>query len=205
MITRELLLDVMPHSAAVVDRFVEPLAAACARWGIDTPARVAAFLAQAAHESGELRHLQENLNYSASALVRVWPNRFTLDDAVRFESRPEAIANRVYANRMGNGDERSGDGSRYRGRGIFQLTGRANYAAASIGVCGDADTLLVNPELVADPAYACETAGWYWADRDLNALADVGDFRALTRAINGGFNGLEDRTAFWRRAIAAMA
>lgn len=205
-ITLAQLVAVMPRSASVAASFIAPLNQAMARWEIDTSAdRVAAFLAQAAHESSELTQLRENLNYSAEALVRTWPSRFTIETAVDFERRPGRIADHVYSGRMGNGPESSGDGWRYIGRGIFQLTGRANYRAASIAICGDADTLLLSPELVQTPEYACETAGWYWSEHDLNAFADVADFEGLTRKINGGLNGLKERVAYWHRAIEALA
>jgi putative chitinase len=205
LLTLEQLVAAMPRSARVAPAFVGWLNSAFESWGIDTPDRVAAFLAQAAHESDELQALEENLNYSAEGLLRTWPRRFSPDDAAFYQRQPERIANRAYAHRLGNGDEASGDGWRFRGRGIFQLTGRANYRAASVGVCGDADTLLFNPELVATPPYACETAGWYWHTRGLNRFADRADFEGLTRAINGGTNGLVDRVAHWHRAIEALA
>lgn len=184
--------------------FIAPLNQAMMRCTIDTDARIAAFLAQAAHESGELLHLEENLNYSAAGLVQTWPKRFTLEEALACERKPAKIANRVYSNRLGNGSELSGDGWLFRGRGIFQLTGRANYHAASWAICGDA-TLVESPDLVAKPEYACETAGWFWKTNNLNRFADTGDFEGLTRSINGGLNGLSDRVAHWHRAIEALA
>jgi len=198
------LLKVMPRSRDVAAAFIGPLNQAFARWDIATPRRISAFLAQAAHESAELTKLEEDLRYSAGRLVALWPRRFTPAEALAYEGNPEAIGNRVYGGRLGNGPEASGDGWRYRGRGIFQLTGRANYRDASIAVAGDADTLLVNPELVAEPVYACQTAGWYWASQDLNALADVGDVETITRRINGGRHGLAERVAYWQRALAVF-
>lgn len=204
-LTIPMLLAIMPRARGAIAAFIMPLQQAMARWEIaDSDARVAAFLAQAAHESAELTALEENLNYSAEALVRMWPSRFSPDAAAHYARKPELIANRAYASRLGNGDQASGDGWRYRGRGIFQLTGKANYRAASIAITGDADTLLLNPELVAVPEYACETAGWFWHSRELNVFADVGDFEGLTRKINGGLNGLNERVAYWRRAIEAL-
>lgn len=204
-ITTMALMRVMPRAGDLVTSFIGPINQAMARWEIVNLARVAPFLAEAAHESGELRHLEESLNYSAEALVCVWPNRFTLESAAAIARNPEAIANAVYANRLGNGPAESGDGYRYRGRGIFQLTGRANYRECSIAIAGDADTLLVNPELLATPEYACESAGWFWKKRGLNELADRGDFEAITKHINGGLIGLADRTAYWRRALVILA
>lgn len=200
------LMQVMPRlgvSGAVT--WIGPLEQAMANWDIVTRPRVAAFLAQAAHESAELTRLEENLNYSAEGLQRTWPKRFTPDLAQTYARRPEAIANHVYAERMGNGDEASGDGWRYRGRGIFQLTGRANYRDCSIAIAADADTLLVNPELLAAPQYACQSAGWFWASRGLSELAERGGFEEITRKINGGLTGLAERVGYWNRAIAMLS
>ncbi|MBL0142674.1 MAG: glycoside hydrolase family 19 protein [Betaproteobacteria bacterium] len=206
MITLASLLAVMPRAGSRAAAFLAPLSRAMARYEIaDSEARIAAFLAQGAHESAELTQLEENLNYSASGLVRTWPRRFSLELALACERQPERIANVVYANRLGNGDEASGDGWRFRGRGIFQLTGRENYADASLAICGDASVLVESPQLVAEPEYACETAGWYWQARGLNELADAGEFTAITRRINGGTLGIEERTAYWKRAIGALA
>jgi putative chitinase len=199
------LLCVMPNAGERIARFVGPLNQALAKFDICTPERVAAFLAQVAHESGELAHLEENLNYSAEALLRVWPNRFTSDEAIACARQPERIANRVYADRLGNGPPESGDGWLYRGRGLLQITGRTNYRYCSIAIAGDADTLLLNPERLTWPAYACESAAWFWAARGLNELADRGGFREITYRINGGLNGLKERVAYWDRAIGVSA
>lgn len=199
------LLSAMPRSKPVASAFIGPLNQAFAHWDIASDARIAAFLAQAAHESVELSCLEENLNYSAEGLRRVWPGHFNEDEAADYARQPERIANRAYAGRNGNGDEASGDGWLYRGRGIFQLTGRRNYGAASVAIAGDLDTLLVNPDLVATPEYACETAGWFWSTKGLNELADAGQFELITRRINGGTTGLADRVACWHRAIEALA
>lgn len=199
------LLAVMPRAGVdLASAFIGPLNQSMVRWQIATRPRIAAFLAQAAHESGELRHLEENLNYSAEALVRVWPKRFTPEAAQTCAHSPELIANRVYADRLGNGDADSGDGWTFRGRGIFQLTGRSNYGDCSIAISGDADTLIVNPELLTTPEYACESAGWFWNARGLSDLADRGGFEDITRKINGGLNGQPERLAYWNRAIAML-
>ncbi|CAA7618363.1 glycoside hydrolase family 19 protein [Magnetospirillum sp. SS-4] len=184
-----------------LDRFAAPLAAACAEWGIDTPLRLAAFLAQIAHESGQFRALAENLNYSAEALLRVFPRHFDAEGAEAYARQPERIAARVYANRMGNGDEDSGDGWRYRGRGLIQLTGRANYAA-----CGEALRLgLVHaPEMLEQPGLAARSAGWFWQRNGLNRPADAGNIETITRRINGGLSGLKDRKAHYARACTAL-
>lgn len=193
------------RAVEVAAEFIGPLNAAMVKWDITTDARIAAFLAQAMHESAEFTRLEENLNYSAEALVRVWPKRFTLEEAQACAHKPELIANRVYADRLGNADAASGEGWLYRGRGLFQITGKDNYRHCSIAIAGDADTLLMNPELLASTQYACESAGWFWNARGLSDLADRGGFEEITRKINGGINGLVDRVAYWHRAIAMLA
>lgn len=202
MLTASILRAALPSvTQANADRFAQPLAEACAEFGIDTPARLAAFLAQVAHESANLARLVENLNYSAQGLLAVWPNRFTPEAASAIARQPERIANRVYAGRLGNDDEASGDGWRYRGRGLIQVTGKANYAA-----CGKALGLdLVGaPELLETPGPAARSAAWFWSSRGLNAPADRGDIEAITRTINGGLTGLADRKAHYAHAVAAL-
>lgn len=177
---------------------------ACHRFGIVTALQQSHFLGQLAHESAQFRVLIENLNYSAEALLRTWPSRFTATTAAQYARQPERIANRVYASRMGNGDEASGDGWRYRGRGLIQLTGRENYSAYSRALYRD--TRIVSaPERVAEPADAALSAGWYWSTRGINAMADRDDVAAVTRAINGGLHGYDDRLARTRRAQALFA
>jgi len=213
-ITREVLCVVYPDCPAErAAHFVEPLNAALMAAGIDTPARVAAFLAQAGHESAQLTRLEEGLSYSAERLLALFPSRLTAFDAAELARQPERLANRLYGGRMGNGPEGSGDGWRYRGRGIFQVTGRDNYRTCSIAICDDADTLLVNPEFLTDPDYACMAAAWYWGEHDLNRYADAGDFDGLSDMINrgrktvtvGDAHGYGDRVAYWKRAIGALA
>ena len=173
-------------------------------------ARVCCFLAQIAHESGECRRLEEGLSYSAERLQAVWPRRFpTLQSAEPYARNPEALANKVYADRIGNGPEASGDGWRFRGGGLVQLTGRGNYSAAAMGTGLD---LVEHPEQLREPGEAAAlSAGWFWASKGCNELADACDpdasleavdvpFRRLTRRINGGYVGLEDRLAYWDRA-----
>ena len=167
---------------------------------INTPKRVAAFLAQCGHESGGFVFVSENLNYSASGLMRVFPKYFpTQDLANAYARQPEKIANRVYASRMGNGDEASGDGFRYRGRGLIQLTGKDNYFwfAAS---------LEITPQEAAEYTQtfegAAQSACWFWETNKLNALADAGDFVTMTKRINGGTIGLADREHHYEIALA---
>ncbi|PXX79160.1 glycoside hydrolase family 19 protein [Rivihabitans pingtungensis] len=179
------------HRAGVPVRFASALAAACHQYQINTPLRMAAFIGQCSHESGGFRTLNENLNYSAQGLRNTWPSRFP-DDATAnaYARQPEKIANKVYGGRMGNGPEASGDGWRYHGRGLIQLTGKANYQAAGAALGVD---LVANPDLAATPKYAALTAGWYWDTHKLNALADKQDNTAITKAINGSTLGLIDR------------
>lgn len=164
--------------------FAEPLAAACARFAIHTPARIAAFIGQCAMESAGFTRLEENLNYTTPERIRaVFPSRVkSLADAARLTRNPKGLANVVYAGRLGNGDEASGDGWRYRGRGLIQLTGRDNYVDAADGL---ALQLVTNPERVAEPPAACMTAAWFWHSRKLNILADSAQWDAITRAVNG--------------------
>ena len=168
------------------------------RFEIDAPARRAAFLAQLAHESGELRRWTENLNYRWQRLREVFPKYFRTDaEAQAFDRQPERIASRVYGSRMGNGPESSGDGWRYRGRGPIELTGKDNYRACGTAIGVD---LVKEPEQLETPAVGCLAAAWFWASKGLNALADAGDFVSITRRINGGLIGLQERGEFWERA-----
>jgi putative chitinase len=205
MLSPDQLKAIMPRADAAADRFLQPLEEAMARFEIVTPARQAAFLAQLAHESNQLRATEENLNYGWKGLRAVFPKHFRTDAEARaYERKPERIANRAYANRIGNGPESSGDGWRYRGRGPIQLTGRENYRAcgAAIGIDLEAD-----PDRLRDPDAGALAAAWFWGTRGLNALADRGTrqaFRDITRRINGGLNGLEDRIAYWQRACGVL-
>jgi putative chitinase len=143
------------------------------------------------HESGGFRFLKENLNYSAAALMRTWPSRFPdMDIAEKYERNPEMIANKVYGGRMGNTED--GDGAKYIGRGLIQLTGKENYKNCSDGIGVD---LVANPDLLSDPQYAALSAGWFWNKRNLNASSDLMDIVGMTKKINGGVIGLEDRKA----------
>lgn len=172
---------------------------------IDTPVRQAAFLAQLMVESDELRKREEVLNYSPQRLRQVWPREFPdAASAARYGHRAQALANRVYGARLGNRGEASGDGWRYRGRGLIQLTGRDNYASFARASGIDA---LGNPDLLSAPPGAASSAGWFWQTRGLNALADQDSphdgllaFEHICRAVNGGVTGLEQRMARWRRA-----
>lgn len=170
-------------------------------YNITSKNRVAMFLAQTGHESGNWNLLEENLNYSAAALLRVFPKYYKTAAAANADARkPQQIANRVYANRMGNGDGASGDGFKYRGRGILQVTGKSNYAACSQALYGD-NRLISTPELLTTQDGAIGSACWYWNSRKLNAVSDRGDVVGATRIINGGTNGLDDRRSRYDRII----
>lgn len=176
------------------------LTAAMAKYGIDTPTRVAHFLAQVSVESGRLARTEEELSYSAERLKAVWPSRFkTLQEARQYERNPQALAERVYGGRMGNAS--LGDGWKYRGRGLKQLTGKANYVAYMLAA--DVDCLS-NPDLLLQPQYAADSAAWFWSSNGCSALADRCDVAGLTRRINGGTNGLEERQAMTAVAMKVL-
>jgi putative chitinase len=185
-----------------IDKYLPWLNMTMIRNDIDTPVRQAMFLSQLAHESGSFRAVEENLNYSVQGLRSVFRKYFPDDEiAAQYARQPEKIANRVYANRMGNGDEASGDGWKFRGRGLIQLTGKDNYTAFSLQANNEA---IIKPELVAQPELAAESAGWFWLINGLNKLADTGDVKTVTRRINGGFNGLADREAKYNKLMTLL-
>lgn len=168
---------------------------------INSGARIAHFLAQCGHESIGFTAVKENLNYSADALTATWPKRFPAGLAESYHRQPERIANRAYADRLGNGPEASGDGWRYRGRGVIQVTGKGNYSdfAKSAG-----KTLEDVVAYLETKRGAVESACWYWKTRGLNSIADSGDILSLTKRINGGTNGLEDRKARFAKITAVL-
>ena len=173
-----------------------------ARFGIATPRQQAGFIGQCSHECGNFKILEENLNYRASTLLRLWPKRFpTQEIANSYERNPKKIANMVYASRMGNRDESSGDGYRFRGRGCIQLTGHSNYyhAGQALGI-----DFVKDPDLVATPTYAALTAGWFWSTHKCNELAEAGDWTGLTKKINGGTIGLADRVKHINEALTLL-
>ena len=188
LVTTKMLCAITTPEMA--DKWVNALNETCERFAIDTPFRIAGFLSNVAHESGGFKFVRENLNYSAASLMRVWPSRFpSLEVAQRYAMNPEKIANKVYSDRMGNGDEASGDGWKFIGRGLIQLTGKNNYVAYSLACDNEA---LQKPEIVEQPHYAAESAGWFWDVNRLNALADAQDIGGMRRRVNGGYNGLDD-------------
>jgi putative chitinase len=203
VITLELLQKICPKTkASVLQQYVEPLNEVCQYYEINTPKRIAGFLAQTAHESGGFTAVKENLNYSAKGLMTTFKKYFPTEAlAKEYERQPAKIANKVYGNRMGNGDEASGDGSRYCGRGLIQLTGKQNYTrfAADLGISIE--------ECVAymeTPAGAVSSAGWFFDQNDLLKYCDSGDILNLTKRINGGTIGLEDRIHHYELALKVL-
>jgi putative chitinase len=203
-LTLQQLKELLPRNP-YVEHWHSALAQLLPDYDINTPQRIAAFVAQCAHESGGFTALKENLNYKAVTLRKIFPKYFP-DDAIanHYASLPnkqEAIANKVYANRMGNGDEASGDGYRYCGRGLIQLTGKNNYQAF-------ADSLEMNvedvPEYLATFEGAAQSACWFWESNNLNQWADKGDILTLTKRINGGTIGLDDRIKHYQHALHVL-
>ena len=182
--------------------WVDALNATFERFDISNALRQAAFIGQAGHECGNFRIMEENLNYRAETLMKVWPRRFpTLEFAKEYERNPKKIANMVYANRMGNRDEASGDGYRFRGRGAFQTTGHSGYYHAGQALGED---FVMNPDLVATPTYAALTAGFFWDTHKLNQYADSRNYKAMTKKINGGLIGYEERVKHINHALEVL-
>ena len=183
--------------------WVDALNETFSRFNINTNNQKAMFIGQCSHECGNFRLLEENLNYRAETLMKLWPKRFpTLEFAKQYEKNPKKIANSVYANRMGNRDEASGDGYRFRGRGALQCTGHSTYfhAGKALGV-----DFVMQPDLVATPKYAALTAGWFWETHKLNPPSDALDFVKVTKIINGGTIGLDDRIKHVQQALAVLS
>ena len=176
-------------------------------YDINTPERVAAFIAQCGHESGGWTVFEENLFYSAQGLMKVFPKYFpTADLANAYAKQPEKIANRIYGGRMGNGPEATGDGYKYRGRGPIQLTGKDNYRAFAKEMFDDWENLFENPDWVtADRDFALMSAIWFWNKNKLNVQADNGDIKLMTKKINGGYIGLDDRIKHYNEAMHLLA
>ena len=204
MLTLEQLKQMLPRNPYVAD-WHEALSKLLPDYDINTPRRIAAFVAQCAHESGGFMVLKENLNYKPATLRKIFPKYFPTDaianDYASRLNKQMHIANKAYASRMGNGDESSGDGWRFCGRGLIQLTGRNNYQAF-------ADSLEMNindvPEYLATFEGAAQSACWFWETNNLNKWADSGDIKELTRRINGGYIGLEDRIKHYNHALHIM-
>jgi putative chitinase len=203
-LTRDQLAQIIPKNS-FINHWHDALSQLLPDYEINTPQRIAAFLAQCAHESGGFTAIKENLNYRAPTLRKLFSKYFPTDElAAQYASMPnkqEAIANRIYANRMGNGPEESGDGYRYCGRGLIQLTGKNNYSLF-------AESLEISVEDASEYLQtfegAAQSACWFWESNNLNRFADVGDIKGLTKAINGGFIGLEDRIKHYQHALHVM-
>ncbi len=200
-LTKEQLKQLLPKNP-YIDQWHKALSQLLPDYEINTPQRIAAFIAQCAHESGGFLFLTENLNYKAESLLKVFPKYFKdMATAKAYEKNPQKIANKIYADRMGNGNEASGEGFKYRGRGLIQLTGKTNYTwfAAS---------LQISPEEAAEYTQtfegACQSACWFWETNGLNAFADKGDIVGMTKKINGGTIGLEDRKKHYEHALHVL-
>jgi putative chitinase len=199
VMTTEKLKACLP--ACQPDKWVDPINQVIAKYDINTPLRLACFLSQTGYESNSYNVLTEDLNYNADQLVKYWPNLFTGKTAQAYAHQPERIANRIYGNRLGNGNESTYDGWNYRGRGIIQTTGKINYEKVSIGLNIRA---VEQPDLLLTPLYAALSAGLYWATNGLNAYADKSDIITLTKLINGGVNGLSDRVKLFNHIITIL-
>ena len=203
-LTLQQLKQLLPGNP-YVEHWHNALAQLLPDYGINTPNRIAAFVAQCAHESGGFRALKENLNYRWETLRKIFPKYFPTDELAKayanMPNKQEAIANRVYANRMGNGPEESGDGYRYCGRGLIQLTGKDNYSwfAASLEISPEEAT-----EYLGTFEGAAQSACWFWETNNLNQWADSGDILTLTKRINGGTIGLDDRIKHYKHALHVL-
>jgi len=200
VLTERQLIQIVPRVDAA--KWLAVLNAAMAEFGLSTPKRQSMFVAQVAHESAGFTRLEENLNYSSKRLLEVFGDYFTPELASIYAHHPERIANRIYANRMGNGAQWTGDGWKYRGRGLIQLTGRTNYgrAAEALGL-----NLVAHPDLLISPIPAARSAAWFFTEcADGLRWADASDLERCTRRINGGLHGLESRASYYRSARAAL-
>jgi putative chitinase len=195
------MLEAQLLALGIEGKWFEPLQETFEKYQINTPKRQACFIGQCMHESGGFKFLKENLNYSAKALMATWPSRFPdADTAEKYARQPEMIANKVYSGRMGNTED--GDGAKYIGRGLIQLTGKDNYRAFGEAIGED---LVSTPQLVEEPRYAALSAGWFWNKRGLNALADVMDVETMSKRINGGTIGMADRITKINKVLDVLA
>jgi putative chitinase len=199
--TQQQLAQLIPGNPHVAEWY-QALSMILPDYNIDTVSRVAAFIAQCAHESANFKFLKENLNYRAESLMRVWPSRFpNIDFARQYAMQPEKIANKVYGGRMGNGPEESGDGWRYAGKGLIQLTGKDNYTRFAESIDTPVEEI---PEYLQTFEGAVQSACWFWEVNNLNQWADAGDILTLTKRINGGTIGLEDRKKHYAHALQVL-
>ncbi len=209
VLNKDLLMKAMGCSDALAEKWLGPMNGVMDSFDINTPARAAAFIAQVGHESGDFTVARENMNYSADRLLQVFPKRFTPALAEKYAHNPTAIASKVYADRMGNGDEASGDGWKFRGGGLIQLTGREAYAAFGKSVSAP---LEADPDMINEPRWAALSAGWEWRLHNCNKFADLGDIDGVSDVINIGHKtimdgdsiGFKDRMARWHRALEAF-
>jgi putative chitinase len=188
------------NALGIAEKWLDPLNETFAKYEINTPVRQAFFIGQCAHESNNFKTLEENLNYRPETLMKVWPSRFPdLQTADKYAHNPQLLANKVYAGRLGNSQEN--DGWNFHGRGLIQLTGRENYANCGSGLGVD---LVGHPDWLLNPQYAALSAGWFWNKKGLNALADTQDLDTMTKRINGGLLGLDDRKAKIAKALSIL-
>lgn len=202
MINAQQLKKALP-ACKDVSQWALALASAAQEFHVNTKQRFAVWLGQAAHESSQLNVLRESLSYSQRGLMATWPKRFpTVESATPFARQPQKLANYVYANRLGNGPPESNDGWNYRGGGIFQLTGKANYEATgkALGV-----PLVTSPGKIEIALVAARSAGYFWASHGCNEMADAGDFERITETVNGPAKlGLAERQAFYEKVLAVL-
>ena len=202
MLTIEQIKKILPNNKKP-ESLTQALNSVLPKYNINTKERIACFLAQCGHESGEFNRLTENLNYSGQGLCTTWPKRFpTLQEALPYERNPEKIANLVYCNRLGNGIESSGDGWKYRGRGAIQLTGKDNYSHFAKSLDKSLDETVAYCETL-EGAICC--ACWFWSVNKLNQYADSSDFITLTKKINGGIVGLADRKKLYDKILKVIS
>ena len=189
------------HKLGISADWVDPLNATFSKFGIDDVRKQAAFIGQCSHESGHFKKLEENLNYSTDTLNRLFGHKFKPGEIEQYAHQPQRIANRIYANRIGNRDEASGDGWLYHGRGVIQLTGHDNFwhFGQSVGM-----DFVHNPAPVSQPMYAAMSGGWFWATHGCNPLAEAENWEGLTRRINGGTFGLEERIKLMQQALEVL-
>jgi putative chitinase len=199
-ITKQQLSAMLPGNP-YLEHWCEALNKILPDYDITTPSRIAAFIAQTAHESGGYTALHENLNYRAESLCRVWPRYFNSGNANDYAHQPEKIANKAYANRMGNGSEESGDGWKYCGRGLIQLTGKSNYQAFADSIETDLSEI---PAFLQTFEGAIQSACWFWENNNLNKWADAGNIEKMTQIINGGQLGIDDRKARYTHALQIL-
>ncbi len=191
------------HTIGIGPEWVDPLNQTFAKFGIDDVKKQAAFLGQCSHECNHFKTLEENLNYRPETLQKLFGHKFKPEEIAIYAHHPEKIANRIYANRMGNRDESSGDGWKFHGRGCIQLTGHDNYW--HFGQAVNQNFVTGDTALVASPMYAALSAGWFWSTHNCNALAEAQDWIGLTKKINGGTIGLDDRIKRTDQAVAVLS